>query len=226
MTDVRDDIAMRASRYIKTGWIVNVGIGIPTLLLRHLDMTVTHVHSENGLLGVGPPPAFHEVDPNLVDAGKQPVTVTLGCVYFDSAQSFGMVRGGHIDAAVMGALQVDHLGRIANWFIPGRPVLGVGGAMDLMEGAREVIIVMQHLTRDGRPKIVKDLTLPRTSIRSADVLVTDLATFHIDAQGLVLTELASGTSVSKVRECTGANFEVAQGVEDPSESTQGNGGKQ
>ncbi|GAC1336786.1 MAG: succinyl-CoA--3-ketoacid CoA transferase subunit B [Myxococcales bacterium] len=209
MTDVRDQIAARAARLLSPGWVVNLGIGIPTLVARHLKDDLVFLHSENGLLGVGPPPAPGEDDPNLIDAGKRPITVRSGASYFDSAQSFAMIRGGHVDAAVLGALQVDERGRIANWSVPGEPVLGVGGAMDLLEGVREVIAVLAHNTRDGAPKLVSACTLPLSSLRPASFVVTELATFRVDPQGLVLTELAEGVRLDEVRARTGARFAVA-----------------
>jgi len=206
--DVRESIAKRAVRLIEPGWTVNVGIGIPTLILSYLDVTKVFVHSENGLLGAGPPPESGEVDSNLVDAGKKPITACTGSVYFDSAQSFAMIRGGHVDAAVMGALQVDARGRIGNWTIPGLPVLGVGGAMDLMEGARTVIIVMQHVGRNGRPKILRELSAPATSMRAADVIVTELATFWIEGGRLVLKDLAPLATLAEIRAKTEAEFTI------------------
>src|SRR5207237_1437421 len=165
---VKELIARRAARLLKSGWVVNLGIGIPTLVSRYVDEGAVFLHSENGVLGVGPPPAPAQLDVNLIDAGKRPITVRPGAAYFDSAQSFAMIRGGHVDAAVLGALQVDGRGLIANWAIPGEPVLGVGGAMDLLCGVREVIVVMSHTTRDGAPKIVAGLTLPKRPVRPAN----------------------------------------------------------
>jgi len=196
---VKELIARRAAKLLRTGWVVNLGIGIPTLVSKYIGEQVVVLHSENGVLGVGPPPSPAELDPNLIDAGKRPITVRTGAAYFDSAQSFAMIRGGHVDAAVLGALQVDGQGLIANWAIPGEPVLGVGGAMDLLCGVREVIVVMSHTTRDGAPKIVAELTLPKSSVRPANWIVTELATFRLDSGGLVLAELAEGVSLPDVR---------------------------
>jgi 3-oxoacid CoA-transferase subunit B len=204
---VRDAIARRAARLLERGWIVNLGVGMPTLVPRHLGDDV-YVHSENGVLGVGPPPAPGAVDPNLIDAAKRPVTERLGASYFDSAASFAMIRGGHVDAAVLGALQVDEGGIIANWAVPGEPVLGVGGAMDLLAGARVVIAMMTHTTRQGDPKLVARCTLPITSRRPADWVVTELATLRRDGDGLSLVELAPGVSLDEVRARTAARFAV------------------
>lgn len=209
MIDLREQIAARAARLLAPGWVVNLGIGIPTLVARHLQNDQIFLHSENGLLGVGPPPPPDRVDPNLIDAGKRPVTVRPGASYFDSAQSFAMIRGGHVDAAVLGALQVDERGRIANWSVPGEPVLGVGGAMDLLEGVREVIAVLTHSTREGAPKLVRACTLPLSSVRAASFVVTELATFKVGPGGLVAVELAEGVRMDELRARTGARFEVA-----------------
>jgi 3-oxoacid CoA-transferase B subunit len=203
---VKELIARRAARLLKPGWVVNLGIGIPTLVSKYVDEGVVFLHSENGILGVGPPPTPAQLDVNLIDAGKRPITVQPGASYFDSAQSFAMIRGGHVDAAVLGALQVDGQGIIANWAIPGELVLGVGGAMDLLSGVRSVIVVMSHTTREGEPKIVRELTLPKSSIRPADHVVTDLATFRVKNAGLVLEELAEDVSIDTLREKTAAPF--------------------
>ncbi len=202
---MKDLIARRAARLIQPGWVVNLGIGIPTLVSRYLDPDAVHLHSENGLLGVGPPPAPGEVDPDLVDAGKKPVTRRPGSSFFDSAASFAMIRGGHVDAAVLGALQVDERGRVANWAVPGDPVLGVGGAMDLLAGVRSVIVVMTHRTKRGEPKIVPSCTYPLTAVRPASFVVTELATFRVEG-GLWLEERAPGVSLEAVRAATAAPF--------------------
>jgi 3-oxoacid CoA-transferase B subunit len=205
---VKDVIARRAARLLKEGWVVNLGVGIPTLVARYIDPDAIHLHTENGLLGVGPPPGPGELDPNLVDAGKRPVTQRPGASFFDSATSFAMIRGGHVDASVLGALQVDERGLIANWAVPGEPVLGVGGAMDLLAGARVVVAVMTHTTKEGAPKLVPKCTLPLTSLRPADWIVTELATFRQEGGALALVELAPGTSLDEVLARTGARFEV------------------
>jgi 3-oxoacid CoA-transferase B subunit len=209
---VRDAIARRAAHLLEPGWVVNLGVGIPTLVAKYIDSASIYLHTENGLLGVGPPPDPSEVDPNLIDAGKKPVTLRPGAAFFDSAQSFAMIRGGRVDAAVLGALQVDERGLIANWAVPGAPVLGVGGAMDLLVGVRNVIAVMTHTTKDGEPKLVPACTLALTSVRPAQWIVTDLATFRVDAEGLELTECAPGVSAADVRARTAARFRIAPGL--------------
>lgn len=200
-------IASRAAALLQPGWVVNLGIGIPTLVTRFVDADTLCFQTENGLLGVGPPPEKDRVDRNLVDAGKRPVTERPGASFFDSATSFAMIRGGHVDAVILGALQVDEKGRVANWAIPGEPVLGVGGAMDLMSGARNVIVVMTHTTKDGAPKLVQECFLPLTSLRPVTWVVTELATFRADANGLSLVECAPGVSVDTVRARTAARFQ-------------------
>ncbi|CAB3390658.1 3-oxoacid CoA-transferase subunit B [Kyrpidia spormannii] len=213
MTDPRQAIAARAARELGDGDVVNLGIGIPTLVVDYLPPGVkVHVHTENGLLGVGPTPNPGEVDPDVINAGKLPVTAIRGSSFFSSADSFAMIRGGHIDVAVLGALQVDQHGRVANWTVPGQTVLGVGGAMDLLTGAKRVIVTMTHMTRDGRPKIVEECTLPLTSSRSVDVVVTELAVFRVVDGRLVLTELAQGLDLETVRRKTAAPFAVDLGL--------------
>ncbi|GAA5128034.1 3-oxoacid CoA-transferase subunit B [Pseudonocardia adelaidensis] len=209
MSDVQNRIASRVVPHIRPGAVVNLGIGIPTLVADHLPPGhVAHLQTENGLLGVGPTPPPDQVDPDLVHAGKQPVTAQPGASYFASSASFGMIRGGHVEVAVLGALQIDAAGRIANWAIPGKPVLGVGGAMDLLVGARTVVVATTHTAKDGSPKIVRECTFPLTAQRPVDVVVTEAATFRIDAAGLVLVDVAAGTTVDWVREHTDALFRV------------------
>ena len=203
---MKELIARRAARLLEPGWVVNLGIGIPTLVSRFLDADAVFLHTENGLLGVGPPPAPGQVDPNLIDASKRPITQRAGASYFDSAASFAMIRGGHLDAAVLGALQVDERGRLANWAVPGEPVLGVGGAMDLLSGARCVIAVMTHSTKEGKSKLVRECTLPLSSLRPASWVVTELATFRVEAGELVLHECAPGVTAEQVRARTEARF--------------------
>ncbi len=202
----RELIASRAAALLQPSWVVNLGIGIPTMVTRFVDPDAFSFQTENGMLGVGPPPEKDRLDPNLVDAGKRAVTERPGASYFDSATSFAMIRGGHVDAVILGALQVDEKGRVANWAIPGEPVLGVGGAMDLMSGARNVIVVMTHNAKDGAPKLVRECSLPLTSLRPATWVVTELATFHIDAHGLALIECAPSVSIETVRAKTAAQF--------------------
>ncbi len=204
---MKELIARRAARLLQPGWTVNLGIGIPTLVAKYADADAIFLQSENGLLGVGPPPAPDRVDPDLIDANKRPVTERIGAAYFDSAASFAMIRGGHVDAALLGALQVDKRGLIANWAVPGEPVLGVGGAMDLLVGVKSVIVLMTHTTKEGAPKLVEALTLPLTSVRPASWIVTELATFRV-GDGLWLEERAPGVSVEAVRERTAAPFGV------------------
>ena len=205
---MRDLIARRAARLLRPGWVVNLGIGIPTLLAKHLDPDEIHLHTENGLLGVGPPPAPGEEDPNLVDASKKLVTRRAGASFFDSAASFAMLRGGHVDAAVLGGLQVDEAGLLANWTVPGDPVLGVGGAMDILAGVRTVIVAMTHTTHEGAPKIVGRCSLPLTSQRPVDWIVTELATFRREEGRLVLVELSPGVTLAQVEARTEARHAV------------------
>ncbi|HEU5264621.1 MAG TPA: 3-oxoacid CoA-transferase subunit B [Gaiellaceae bacterium] len=210
MTDhVKASIAARAARELRPGEIVNLGIGIPNLIPGLLgDRTSVFLHTENGLLGVGPRPDVDELDPDLIDAAKQPVTALPGAAYFDSAQSFAMIRGGHIDVAVLGALQVSISGDIANWAVPGKDVLGVGGAMDLVVGARRVVVTMTATSSTGKPKIVSECTYTRTARGAADVLVTELSVFRLRDGALVLTELLGDATVEQVRAATGAPFDI------------------
>lgn len=205
---MKDRIAQRAAGLIRKGWTVNLGIGLPLLVNEHLDHDAVHVLTENGLLGAGPPPGAGELDQDLIDAGRNPVTERPGASFFDSAVSFGLLRGGRVSAAVMGALQVDARGLVANWAVPGSKVLGVGGAMDILAGAARVIVTMRHTDPDGSPKIVERCTLPITSLRPADWIVTELATFRYEG-GLTLVDIAPESSLSEVRARTAAAFAVA-----------------
>lgn len=207
---VSTTIARRVARHIEDGEIVNLGIGIPTLVADHLPDGVDVVlQTENGMLGVGPTPAPENVDPNLVNAGKLPVSELAGASYFSSSASFAMIRGGHVDVAILGALQLDARGRIANWSIPDKPILGVGGAMDLLVGARRVIVATTHVAKDGTPKIVQEASFPLTADRPVDLIVTEHATFAVAADGLTLIDVAQGSTLEWIEQNTGARFAVA-----------------
>ena len=207
--DPKAVIAARAAQELRPGEIVNLGIGIPNLIPGHLGAdTEIYLHTENGLLGVGPRPEEEELDPDLVDAAKRPITALPGASYFDSASSFAMIRGGHVDVAVLGALQVGERGDIANWAIPGKDVLGVGGAMDLVVGARRVIVTMTSTTPTGEAKLVQECTFPLTAREAADVVVTERAVFRVRDGSLVLTELLGESTLADVSSVTEARFTV------------------
>lgn len=203
----RIKIAQRIVQELKQGQVVNLGVGIPTLIPDYLGEKKLVLQSENGLLGMGPTPPAAEVNMDLISASKAPITMEIGASLFDSSNSFAMIRGGHIDVAVLGVLQVDQTGEIANWAVPGQTILGVGGAMDLVAGAKEIIVATLHSSKNGEPKLVKELTFPSSGIRKADLVVSEHAVFKFEDGTMRLIEILSDISIEELKEITGAEFE-------------------